>query len=567
MPVAAPATATSIPAAPTPPRNIPFGDRVAGRHLLYDARDAYQNSPAVTFTARWTLVNAGAPGVGNAATYRGTESVSAQVAQRRFALSTETITPGGDRTLRRALTDGRQITSTLFQENKAAKTPTREVVRLPMDEGVTVSRALRQVQVSPTTRAATLLLDPNVGSHGDATLWRSGTTTIGGVRADIVDEVEAPVLAGRNRSQRTRRYVFAPSNHRLLRYEEWMTTSNEARARPARGNRPADDGTRMTYRREDYTGVNLGAGPLAAATFAQAVPSSYTEKAPPTVELPPLEEPSAPDAYAPQALTLLSRWRNAFDRAYTLSADVAVSLRGTQETGDPDSVALPSALRSIRQNYQVTLRKPDQARVLLNTTRAASPTASAGIGRQRGMGFGVPDTLLAVSDGQQVRVIEDKTQARTVPLVRDDALYFALNRAGLRDRFGALLYVFTPPPRATDWDQISYNGPATLENGEAVEVFTLQRGTTEVARRRRRFQQQQPQEIETLTYVRVSLGRDGLPRLIETQRVSTLASGAIDWNSPPPFVVASRLQRVTADAEPNPDAFALPPAPAGSAGR
>jgi hypothetical protein len=138
---------------------------------------------------------------------------------------------------------------------------------------------LRQLGVSPETQAARMVLDP--------------TWTVRGIafRASAAAEPPGPspvavweVLPGGGTSSggatpaAVRRYLIDSKTHLLVRFEEWQPDG--ASRRPRRGSENGGGGLR--YRREDYSGVRAGAGPLPAALTSQTLPPGYAEAALPS---------------------------------------------------------------------------------------------------------------------------------------------------------------------------------------------------------------------------------------------------------------------------------------------
>lgn len=369
--------------------------------------------------------------------------------------------------------------------------------------------------------------------------WREASTqTINGTRAELVDEVDPPEGQGNNVRLRARRYAFDAATRRLLRFEMWQVTKNPDRARPARGKRPADDGVRMTYRREDYTNITLSTAPLPAATYALTVPANYVEKAPPGGDTATMAPPPSPDLFDPKAMALLDRWRRSQERFLTLKTEIDASYAQTERTDT--SRPVPPQWRDTRLHYVVTVEKPSKARIVTKTVAG---------GGFRGR-FGRADNQTAVSNGENVRTVTDGN-VRTVPYGRrEDSLWNGLSRAGLNDWLDAISPIFEAPPDvANRYNKVSYDGPAVLPGGEPVEVVTLTRDISTTARRGR--------GADTSITVQISFGRDGMPRKIEQHRV-TEVPGLYVGDQPPKLTIVIEFKNLALDTEPTSTAFILP---------
>lgn len=511
------------PAAPPTPAAILFPDQVAGRQLLFAARDAYRAAPTVRFSAAWTLRSE--------ATTTGTESIAAEKGARRLSLTTESGT-GGAKQIRRAIANGETLLATRYQAKPADKSPLREYVRLTLSPEDTLSRALSLVQAAPVTQAGVLLLDPRWTVRGMA--WRGKRQTVGGIAADEVWETMTEQRQGAG-SRRTptavkRRYLIDTKTRLLVRFEEWADTAGAGGSR-------RNAAARTTYRREDYSGSRLAA-PLSATLFAQTLPAGYTETALPSVTLPP---PGGPKEADPEARRLLARWESAQDRALSYFAQVEVTTR--QVSDSPD--APPARTRGIgdgRILYTAWLYKPGRARLTQETT-------------------GVPDrwsrSLLAVANGQQVSV-EDRrrNRVRTVPLPDPAEMGARIQQAGFNDWAGTLNWLFTPPNQV--YERATYRGRQNL-GGETVDVLELVQSTSERAGRDRIAQ-----VTATTT---VALGQDGLPRMTERRTARSLTE-VMERDQPADTIITARYRQVQVNAEPPAGTFAYkPPADAATNNR
>ena len=557
-PAAPPVAPAPIPAPPDVPAAPSFAQRAAGRRAWFAVRDAYQGATGIALETRWQVIETHAPPA-LPTVRRGVETVRAEPSALKIALTDETLPDAGaGRRVQKVIANGTEVLATQFvQQNTDA--PTRTFMRLTPDEGATLPRVLAQVQVAPVTRAAALLLDPTIRPRPDSVLWREDRPVdAGGASAESVVEAETLPGTGKTRRERIHRYLIDPATHRLLRYEEWDINRNSDRARPARANRPADDGTRTTYRREDCT-VSLRPAPAPAETWAQTLPAAYIEKPLPPVDLPPLVAPPASDVAAPKALALLRGWRAAQER-YTSVAFVAdVALRGAARTGDSRPVA--GLFAGTEQRLTMTYEKPGRARVMVDTLRG-------------GGGWGGNFALLAVSDGAQVRGVPSVSTAdaqgtatpnlrrrgngtpgaQTVDLRTGGELWNALGRVGVRDFAQAIVYWFVAPPRPEDYLQadgtrITYDGPATL-GGQAAQVVTITRRTDG---------QRANGSTETTQTTRFWFGSNGLPLQTETRRDTEINGPfTLERDQPPVVVITCRYRNLSVDNEPLNTTFVLP---------
>jgi hypothetical protein len=553
----APASAAvTVPDVPRVPANPAFADEVAGRHLLFAARDAYRAAPAVRFSATWrTAALPPNPNRPAALLASGSETVAAQFARKRLNLSSETAAApaGGAKTVRRVGSDGSTLIATRFEQKDAKAAPAREFVRLPLAEVDDLSDALTLVQVAPATRAARMLLAPDWAVRG--VTWR-----VPGLPATVV-EVE-PVRGGggsngggRAATTVTRRYKLDPKTRLLLSFEEWTVTGGAAGDADASGRR-----SRVVYRREDYTGGKNGADAATGVSFAAAAPKGYTEAALPGSEsdLPPTHAPAESD---PRALALLRRWEQAQSRLLTYSARVRVTAEAANK--GLGARPLPEAWQHMNAVYDVSLRRPDRFLVTVRADAQLPPN-----------GFLRP--VAAASDGENVTVLDlarPGQAPRTVPLGDNpDALPNRLRQAGFFDGAQALTWLLARPWAVYETaDTAAYLGTQTLaETGESVQLVEV----TEVSntrpgaaadpqqnRRRRRPRRRGNGGTEVVTVTRVYLGADGLPRRIERYR-STDVEGSFARDEPPNTLLVARFEQFAVDREIGRDAFVLPTAPA-----
>jgi outer membrane lipoprotein-sorting protein len=515
-------TAGAIPKPPPAPASPLFADELAGRRLLWAARDAYQAAPTLRFSAQWSIkTDLGAKT--EAAT--GTETIAAEPAARRLALTTESLT-GGDRQIRRAVANGSSLLATRFRARPGGKAPAREFVRVLLTPENTLPGALRQVQVAPATHAGALLLDPEWTVRG--VTWRGKGQAVNGVQAHEVWATEAArqrEYEGDIRAQvaTRRRYLLDPETHFLLRYEEWTTAEPlNGAARKAKSGYP-----RATYRREDYGGARAAQAPLPAALFGQALPPGYTETALPSVSLP---SPRGPQVADREAQRLLTRWARARERLLSYFAQIEV----TERRGDEAGEARQRAAGAPRQGviYTAWVHNPGRVRLTLETT---------GLPEQRRR------SLLAVADGRQATVYDRvKNEVRRSPLEDPSDLDRGV---GFDDEGDALEWLFEPP--IDEYDQVVYRGRRSLD-GEAVEVLELTEDETDREDRR----QGREEKVATT----VALGADGLPRQIERRRERS-ANESASREAVVDRGTTVRYRQVRVDEEPPRGAFAFEPPP------
>lgn len=574
--VAAPPPAISIPVAPTVPaapmasRQISFADEVTGRQLLFAARDYYQMAAqnGMTFSVQAALVTTNGPDTPSAVAASTTENVLAYSPARRLFISTETNAPGTKRRMvRKAISDGDTLLTTHFEQTGTTAPPVREFMRVPLDETATLPGVLGAAGFAPFSVGTMLTANPQTPvSPQSRMVWLAGSQNLpGGAASDVVCENDAPSGKGQNATQRVHRYLLQKQTHRILRFEEWNI--RQTTPRPARKNKPADDGVRITYRRENYS-YTSGESARSKAAYAQSLPPGYEEK--PTPTIPPSVSPALQSA-DPKAVALLEKWQKGWDRFLTYSAQVDVFFQADTRTAD--SRPLPDFWQKSGVRYRsVVLRRPD-SRARIEQEPLSADNAWAG-----------PRSLLVVSDGGQVRGITEDgggfggggrrrrnggaavgaaaitpPQTRTVPLDDPRQLWQRINQVGYTERLGVLgglPYVFLVPLTAQNIDKITYDGPSVLDGGEAVEVVTLTKSTLDT-------NGQSGQQTETVTTWRVGLGTtDGLPRLVEARRV-TNTTGKFERDQPPILTVTTRLRHVLVDKEPSQSAFVLPAEPKG----
>lgn len=538
---AAPAT---VPDAPKFPAAVPFDDELAGRRLLYDARDTFRRASAVRFAADFRSLTDD-----NAQAYRGVESVSAELGKQRLAVTTEFAgrAPGKPIAVRRAVAANASLLATKFQDNGSK--PAREFVRLPLAPGDPLPHALAQVQFAPVTKAAGLLLDPRWTVRG--TTYRvSGTS-------DVLEQEARG--EGRDERQIVRRYRIDPKTRLLTRFEEWTTArltaderrrlqqQEQQRRQQARQRRqplpPAREipVSRVTYRREDYRNASAGAGPLPGSLFAQTLPAGYVETALPSVNLP-LPD-TGPDQADPRAMALMDRWQQAHDRLLSYYAEVDLSLKVEPKTAD--ARPMPERFQGQQMRYTAWLRKPDKARLTMT-----NPSPLPGRG---------PINMVGVSDGTSVAVQGggrgDRTRA-----IRIGETHFGqrLTQAGWRDQGQAFDWLlFGPRVLLGNAERIAYLGEQMVD-GVSVDVVEMTSTYTDRDTDGRRRRGSSTGVTETTNTVTVYLSRaDGLPRRIERSR-GTEVEGMFDRDEPPNTLLSARYRITRVDVEPPADVFALP---------
>ncbi|MBC8101781.1 MAG: hypothetical protein H7Z41_04255 [Cytophagales bacterium] len=513
--VSAGAAPTAPPPAPIVPKYLAFSDEVAGRRLLFVARDSYRNAPAVRVTGRWTLT-------GPDGTTSGTETIAARLGEKKFAMTTET--DGGAKTVRRAVANGAEAGNLLVTRYQdAAPNPTRQFFRVALDEVTPLSRALALAQFAPATKAGELLLAPTWRLENAATVYVSRLESGGG--AVRVIQTDLPDGGRGQATLLTRRYTLDTKTNRLRRYEEWRTARSQPRPNVAR--RPANNGTRATYRREDYAETT---GATSASAFSQSLPAGYAEQTPPKVNL---GRPQAgPENADQKALVLMRRWATTQERFLTLNAvaDVQTASVTRTETSRPlrDGQNRNGSLLAT-----LWLRRPGRARVVVNRIDPATgqPSQKA--------------DALAVASGTQV-LLNDYANGRSRTLEqRDpaDAPLDRLRRIGLPINDNGLAWIIGGPPQPDQFSSI------LLDGSGAAPVLVLTRTGTEDYRQNR--------DAQTKTVWRVTLGPDNLPREILSRR-ETSVSGMFERDQPPIVTTALRLRRISVDSEPLPDTFILP---------
>ena len=537
---AAPPVFAPPPSAPAASPQTPFSDEIAGRKLLFAARDYYQGSANLDFSVKVSVVNADGSGAAPTLARTATETVLAYPSARKISLSTETAT-GVRREVRKAISDGQNVVVTRF-EDPAGKTPkiVREVVRFGANDAP-FSRLVNAARYAPISAGGAFAAgEDNAVSPQSRIAWLVKSETALGVPVDVVCENDAPI--GKGEVVRARRYFLDKTTHRIVRFEAW--TTRQTPPRPARKNAPADNGIRLQYQNEVYTYRN-GAAAAKSAAYAQNLPANYAEIPTPDLRLPPPVSASATD---PKAAALLNKWQKNWERFLSYSAQVDVEVRADART----EISRPVRERennTVRYK-EVLLRRPDsRARIV----QEPSPEGST----QRG-----PNALIIVSNGTQVRGVSDGgwrgrgdgKRVRTAPLENPAQLWRRMNEVAYLDRIGdlgGLSYVFLVPLTVRNADSITYDGQTTLDGGETVDVITLTKTNINTDK--------SGQQTETVTTWRVGLdAADGLPRLVESRRKATV-SGRFERDQPPVTTIKTRLRRVLLNAEPLGQAFALPP--------
>lgn len=518
---AKPATAAPVP--PSLPAALSFADELAGRRLLYAARDAYRNAPGVRFRVVWRRVDRGG-GI-----TRGTETVSAGLAARRLAITTETAgsAPGKPQSVRRAIAANGTLLATRFEEKGKTANPAREFVRLPLAPDDPLPRALALVQFAPVSEASALLLDPD---------WTvRGTTYRPASAPNEVIAVETP--SGRAGIARVRRYVLAPKTRLLLRFEEWSATPQD-RALAARQNRrgggkaAAAARSGGTYRREEYAAQAsvAAAATLPASLFSQALPPGYAEKPLPSVDLPPVE-PGPQAEMDAQTQAVMARWTRAHERFLSYYTEADVALRA--ETKTADARPLPERWKNQQLRYTAWVRRPGRARLTMTEGGAAAETR-------------------AVSDGETVAVRNSAWgRSRTARLDDPATLGLRVLQVGWRDR-GQVFDWLLLGPRALvrDSDTVVYRGEQVV-NGEPVQALEFNQTVRGRAGRRNR------NEAENTITTTFYLGRDGLPRQSQ-RRSSTEVEGAFTRDEPPNLIITAVYRVTRVDVAPPPGIFVLP---------
>jgi hypothetical protein len=510
---AAPA-ATAVPAAPIPAKYIAFSDKVAGRRLLFAARDAYRNAPGLRMSAQWTLVDPGGR------TTAGTETIVAQSGQGKLALTSETN--GAVKTVRRAIANGMSSGGSLLvtQYKAAAPNPVRQFSRYPLDETTPLSRSLQLAGFSPVTMGGDLLLAPDWRLQTAALVYVSRSDSLAGSTAVI--QTDLPAGGNQAQTKVTRRYLVDSKTNRLRRYEEWRTT--QGRPRTATKKQPADNGLQTSYRREDYTEATA---PITAAAFSQALPVHYTEQAATAVKLPPVPKELSTD---PRVIDLIRKWRAAHERFLTLNAvvDIRTDVQQRTEISRPvrNDWGRSAAL------YTFWRMRPGQARIVVNeidpATQQPKTTADS----------------VAVADGQRIR-INDYANGRTdTDRQRDPAVVpFDRLRRVLRQSWNSgVVWVLDGPPSAEEFSDIKLD----TSSGTPALLFSRTYDTNNRGRK-----------AETRATWRVTLGPDNLPREILSQQVTDI-SGAFERDQPPTSTTAVRVRSLSVDAEPLPETFVLP---------
>ena len=510
--LAAPAATEIAPPAPVPTKYIAFSDKADGRRLLFDARDSYRNAPALRVSSQWTTINP------NGKTASGTETIIAQFGQGKLSVTSEAEeTP---KTVRRAIANGESSGATLLVTQYKATTPnpTRQYSRFPLDQTTPLTRSLQMARFTPTTKAGELLLTPDWRLQTAALVYVSRSDSSGGSTAVI--QTDFP--SGKNKV--TRRYLIDAKTNRLRRYEEWRTTQTDPR--PATKKRPADDGVRTNYRREDYTEAST---PVTAAAFFQDLPTGYTELPPAAAALPPV--PRMPAGADPKALALMRKWQTAQERFFTLNA--VADFRSDIIRRSEDS--RPNRNNRGRDAMLCTIwrMRPGQARLIVNNIdpRTQQPITK-------------PDSLV-VCDGQRVR-LNDYANGRSDTNDQRDPAVVPLNRMRqvVRQAWDSgISWVFDGPPTPDNFDQV------TLDTTSAAPALVFSRTFDGNGGR--------GQKAKVRILWRVTLSPDNLPREILSRRDTNIVGG-YERDQPPTFTTTLRLRRVSIDSEPLPETFILP---------
>nr|CAA9224349.1 hypothetical protein AVDCRST_MAG63-668 [uncultured Armatimonadetes bacterium] len=523
--IAAQTKPAAFPAPPTVPTRIPFSDEVAGRRLLYAARDAYRAAPGLRFSAELaTLTDDGKQVTRKAAT----EVIAAEPGARRLSLTHTETTGTGDKRLRRFVSNGSDLVATEFLSGPGRKEPERTFVRTPLSREDTLTAALEMVRREPESLAGVWLLKNDPPVQGVA--WRGKQLAVNGIAADEVWETgdrdpERRDDNARERRVRTRRYLLDARTRRLLRFEEWQTAEplSAAAARNARNRSP-----RRTYRRENYTNARA-AVPMPATLWAQSVPSTYREVALPGGSLP---ETGGPKSVDPEAWRLLAKWATAQERLLSYYARIELSTR--QEQAHPEARP-PRGRDDGSILYTVWLRKPDRVRVTVDTTGPPERRSRS---------------LVAVADGREVTV-HDRQRGRVRKVSQRDGggeLSNRLDRAGFDDDADAVAWLLDELPDA--YEAARTQGRQSLD-GEPVDVLELVQTSS---------RENDGRVVQSTTTRTIALAADGLPRQIE-QRQARSISGLFERDQPADQITTARYRQVRVDQEPPGGTFVfVPPA-------
>ena len=513
--LAAPAATEIAPPAPVPTRYIAFSDKADGRRLLFAARDSYRTAPALRVSGQWTTISPGGK------TASGTETIIAQFGQGRLSVTSEAEeTP---KTVRRAIANGESSGATLLVTQYQATTPnpTRQYSRFPLDQTTPLTRSLQMARFTPATKAGELLLTPDWGLQNAALVYvlRSDSS------AANTAVIQTDILNGdRVRNKVTRRYLIDAKTNRLRRYEEWRTSQSDPK--PATKRRPADDGVRTIYRREDYTEASA---PVTVATFSQDLPTGYTEQSPSAAALPPV--PKMPAGADPKALALMRKWQTAQERFFTLNA-VADFRRDIIRRSEDSR---PNRIGRGRDAMLCTIwhMRPGQARIVVNNI---DPKTQQPITK--------PDSLV-VADGRLVR-LNDYANGRSDTNDQRDPAVVPLNRMRQVARQAwdsGISWVFDGPPTPDNFDQVS------IDTTSAAPALVFNQTYDGAGGR--------GQKAKVRILWRVTLGPDNLPREILSRRDTNIVGG-YERDQPPTFTTTVRLRRVSVDSEPLPETFVLP---------
>lgn len=510
-----------IPALPTVPASVAFSDEVAGRRTLIAARNAFRNGAASGYTAQITVSSGTGPGKATRTT-PFTETLKSQLGKGLFAVTAEAAV-GKTKSIRRAVVAEGNLVVTRFEDRGNPKNPPiREYTRATVDETTPLYRLLPLTGFDASSIASQWLLSETLPALRFGTLWRGGSVTENRTQYTTLYEW---VRTAEDRNRRSviqaRRYLLEPKTNRLVRFEEWEQTAT-------RGNRGNEN--RLIYRRESYSRWESGDQSFPLGAFSQDMPASYVEK-PMTRTLPPLAVlPSETD---PKALPVLERWRAAQERWVTLDLQAEQTMRQIPHSPASQAQVAPESVG----RYGVQLRRHGKTRVTQEWTRG-------------NMGRFLRNALF-VSDGEQLRATNrDTMQGRSVRLDSPDELSRQLTRNGLADWGEGLGWIFTSPPTRAQlgyYTRIAYEGSATTDTGEPVEVVFLERQDSDDRR---------GQVREVRIALRIAVGADGMPRWIES-RNETKIPGVLERDIPPIVSVFTRYRNIRTDQEPARSAFTL----------
>jgi hypothetical protein len=501
------------------PQTVSFADQLDGRRLLFAVIDRYVHAPATAFRARWLTER-----MDGTRPASGAESVALDRATKRVAIATET--DGPPQSLVRAISDGDTLIATLYRATSPA--PLRQVVRLPLQQTVTLSGALALVQFTPQTVGVSLLLSPDgtpvaaaapliYADRSDA-----AAATADGRAATVVVVVDAPTVRGprQQRSLVVHRYVIDTDMGLLIRYEEWTVV-------------PGRDFGEGLYRREDYSGATPVLRPGA---FSQTLPPTYVEQPLPSVTLPP--PPARPKQADSAAVALLERWRRASARL--LSENVTLQVAAHADPRTPASNPRTAAGQSAAITYTFWLQRPNLLQLRVHV-------AGAGRTPRRARRAAVVVDAVAVSDGRRLQEMDDTStagQSRTIQLPSDPGAALAprLAQARIPTVDNALAWWIDGAPTADQFDSV------TLDPGDASGHAVLLTTSTHADDRRGRI-------TDATVSWRIQFGDDGLPREMDS-RSETHINGMFDRDQPPIATTQTQVTVMAIDSEPPADCFA-----------